>query len=118
MHLGDTGARSVLARAAGSTTTRCTPAVCTRTGLPVAWQTHNAKDADVPVAPSLLDYMGDKGFAPATCSMDKGYDAGTIYDGCEARGIRPIVPLRETSRVLDSHGERCCPVPGVNRRRA
>ena len=37
--------------------------------------------------------------------MDKGYDASTIYDGCEARGIRPIVPLRETSRVLDGHGE-------------
>lgn len=31
--------------------------------------------------------------------MDKGYDAHVIYDGCEDRGIRPIVPLRETPFV-------------------
>jgi len=80
-------------------------AVCTRTGLPVAWKTRTARDAEVPVVPSLLDAMQANGFVPTTCAMDKGYDASTIYDGCEARGIRPIVPLRETSRVLDGHGE-------------
>ncbi len=80
-------------------------AVCTRTGLPVAWETHTAKDAEVPVVPSLLDAMHGNGFVPATCAMDKGYDAGTVYDACEARGIRPIVPLRETGRVLDGYGE-------------
>ena len=80
-------------------------AVCTTTGLPVAWETHTAKAAEVPVVPSLLDAMRGNGFAPTSCAMDKGYDAGTIYDGCEARGIRPIVPLRETRRVLDGHGE-------------
>ena len=80
-------------------------AVCTRTGLPVAWETHTAKDAEVPVVPSLLDAMRGIGFAPTTCAMDKGYDASPVYDGCEARRIRPIVPLRETSRVLDGHGE-------------
>lgn len=80
-------------------------AVCTTTGLPIAWETHTAKDAEVPVVASLLDAMRDNGFTPTTCVMDKGYDASTIYDGCEARGIRPIVPLRETNRVLDGHGE-------------
>ena len=80
-------------------------AVCTRTGLPVAWETHTAKNAEVPVVPSLLDAMRDNGIVPTSCAMDKGYDAGTIYDGCEVRGIRPIIPLRETSRVLDGHGE-------------
>jgi hypothetical protein len=32
--------------------------------------------------------------------MDKGYDANTIYDECERRGIRPIVPLRLTGKVV------------------
>ncbi len=80
-------------------------AVCTRTGLPVAWQTRTAKDAEVPVVPVLLDRLASRGMIPAVCIADKGYDARTVYDGCEARGIRPIIPLRETSRVLDGHGE-------------
>ena len=79
--------------------------MCTTTGLPVGWETRTAKDAEVPVVSVLLNGMSANGFAPATCAMDKGYDASTIYDGCEARGIRPIVPLRETARVLDGHGE-------------
>ncbi|MFN2502957.1 MAG: transposase [Acidimicrobiales bacterium] len=75
-------------------------AVCTTTGLPVAWETQTAKDAEVPVVPSLLNSMRANGFAPSTCAMDKGYDAGTIYDECESRGIRPIVPLRLTGKVV------------------
>jgi hypothetical protein len=41
--------------------------------------------------------------------MDKGYDFGSIYDGCEARGIRPIVPLRQTPTVVrgDDKPPRC-----------
>ena len=31
--------------------------------------------------------------------MDKGYDVGPVYDACEDRGIRPIIPLRNTSKV-------------------
>jgi hypothetical protein len=31
--------------------------------------------------------------------MDKGYDFGPIYDGCEARDCHPIIPLRETPAV-------------------
>src|SRR5438477_5045826 len=30
-------------------------AVCTTTGLPIAWEVHTAKDAEVPVVPGLLD---------------------------------------------------------------
>src|SRR5439155_14763678 len=30
-------------------------AVCTTTGLPLAWEVHTAKDAEVPVVPGLLD---------------------------------------------------------------
>jgi len=75
-------------------------AVCTTTGLPLAWETHTASAAEVPVVPTLLDSLRANGFVPATCAMDKGYDACTIYDGCEALGIRPIVPLRQTGRVV------------------
>jgi hypothetical protein len=71
-------------------------AVCTVTGLPMAWETHTAKDAEVPVVPDLLDALSGNGFAPTTCAMDKGYDATALYDECESRGIRPIVPLRQT----------------------
>jgi hypothetical protein len=31
--------------------------------------------------------------------MDKGYDLSGVYDACEARNIRPIIPLRETPAV-------------------
>ncbi len=75
-------------------------AVCTATGLPVAWETHTARDAEVPVVPSLLDAMRANGFAPVTCAMDKGYDAALAYEACESRGIRPVVPLRQTGRVV------------------
>jgi hypothetical protein len=34
--------------------------------------------------------------------MDKGYDAGRIYDGCEGRDYRPIIPLRKTPAVHKS----------------
>jgi hypothetical protein len=31
--------------------------------------------------------------------MDKGYDLATVYDGCEDRDCRPIIPLRQTPDV-------------------
>jgi Transposase DDE domain len=73
--------------------------VCTTTGLPLAWEVHTAKDAEVPVVPGLLDAVTARGFLPEFAMLDKGYDASTIYEACEARGIRPIVPLRKTPGV-------------------
>jgi len=75
-------------------------AVDVKYGVPVAWTTRTAKDAEVPVVTTLLDAMRGNGFAPATCAMDKGYDACAIYAECESRGIRPIVPLRLTGKVV------------------
>jgi hypothetical protein len=40
-----------------------------------------------------------RGFAVETAAMDKGYDLTSVYDGCEARDVRPIIPLRQTSGV-------------------
>lgn len=74
-------------------------AVCVKTGLPVVWETHTAADAEVPVVPDLLDAMRTRGLLPSVCIMDRGYDAETIYEACESRGIRPVVPLRETPSV-------------------
>lgn len=74
-------------------------AVCARTDLPVAWRVETARDHEASYALSLLDAMRDRGFKPKTCVMDLGYDTGPIHDGCEARGVRPIVPLKETASV-------------------
>lgn len=82
-------------------------AVCTTTGLPVAWETHTARDAEVPVVSDLLDKVAGYGIQASVCIADKGYDAAPFYDGCEARGIRPVVPLRLTGRV--AKGEHLAP---------
>ncbi|MBW3643814.1 MAG: transposase [Actinobacteria bacterium] len=55
-------------------------AVCTTTGLPVTWQVETAEDAEVPVVPTLLDSVMGRGFGVDTCAMDKGYDAGPVYE--------------------------------------
>jgi hypothetical protein len=65
-------------------------AVCTATGLPVAWETRTARDAEVPVVPSLLDKIAEYGITPAVCVADKGYDVGPFYEACEARNVRPV----------------------------
>jgi Transposase DDE domain len=51
------------------------------------------------MVPTLLDMLGSRGIVAGVAVLDKGYDAAVIYDGCEARGIRPIVPLRQTPGV-------------------
>jgi hypothetical protein len=33
----------------------------------------------------------------------EGLHTGPIHDGCEARGVRPIVPLKETEAVKRGH---------------
>jgi len=74
-------------------------AVCTVTGLPVAWQVETAKDSELPLVPVLLDAAAGRGFAPAVAVMDRGYDAEDIYELAESRGIRPVIPLRMTPAV-------------------
>jgi len=73
--------------------------VCTVTGLPVAWQTATAKDSELPLVGPLLDAAAGRGFAPAVAVLDRGYDAETVYETIEGRGIRPVVPLRMTPAV-------------------
>ncbi len=55
---------------------------------------------EVPVVPSLLDKIADYGITAAVCIADKGYDAGSFYEACEARNVRPVAPLRQTGKVV------------------
>lgn len=76
-------------------------AVCTTMGLPVAWQVETARQSESPLVPTLLDKLTDNGFAVGTAVLDKGYDVNPVYEACEARGIRPIIPLRKTPFFVD-----------------
>jgi hypothetical protein len=69
-------------------------AVCTRTGLPLAWQTRTARHHESLFAATLLDAVKARGFNAETVAMDKGYDNARIYAECEARGVEPVIPIR------------------------
>src|SRR5829696_1134463 len=74
-------------------------AVCARTGLPVAWSVETAKANESTLTAPLIEASMARGFTPETAAMDRGYDVSLAYDACEERGIRPIIPLRETPAV-------------------
>lgn len=69
-------------------------AVCTRTGLPLAWQTRSARHHESLFAAPLLDAVLVRGFKPETVAMDKGYDVSRVYAECEQRGVEPVIPLK------------------------
>lgn len=50
--------------------------------------------------PVLLDRLRDLRFPVEHAVLDKGYDVGPVYQDCESRSIRPIIPLRKTPAVL------------------
>jgi Transposase DDE domain/Transposase domain (DUF772) len=74
-------------------------AVCTVTGLPLAWQVETAKDSEIPMVPVLLDSVMERGFAAQVAVLDRGYDSEALYTLIESRGIRPVIPLRQTPAV-------------------
>jgi hypothetical protein len=69
------------------------------TGLPLAWEIHTATTAESNVALDLVDSVTNRKIETKVCIMDKGYDGGRIYDGCEQRDIRPIIPLLKSVGV-------------------
>src|SRR5438874_3259880 len=71
-------------------------AVCTRTGLPLAWQTRTARHHESLFVADLLDAVRARGFQPETVAMDKGYDIERVHVACEARGCHPVVPMKGT----------------------
>jgi hypothetical protein len=74
-------------------------AVDADTGLPLAWRVETAKDAESTFAVPLLESVRECGFRAEVAVMDMGYDHTPVYDGFEARGCHPIIPLRETPAV-------------------
>ena len=74
-------------------------AVCTVTGLPLAWQVETARNAEQPLVPTLLDAVTVRGFTVDVCVLDRGYDTEIVYQHAESRGIRPVIPLRKTPAV-------------------
>jgi IS5 family transposase len=69
-------------------------AVCTTTGLPLAWQVETARHHESKFVAPLLDALHARGFKPETCAMDKGYDSTRCHEECETRGVHPIIPLK------------------------
>jgi transposase len=74
-------------------------AVCTATGLPLAWTVETAKDAETTFALPLIDAVRSRGFAVQNAIADKGYDNAPFHDGCIDRNVCPVTPLRETPLV-------------------
>jgi hypothetical protein len=74
-------------------------AVCTATGLPVAWTVETASAAEPHTVTPLIDTAKARGFAVETAAMDRGYDVRHVYDACEDRDVRPIIPLKQTPGV-------------------
>jgi Transposase DDE domain len=74
-------------------------AVCTATGLPPAWQVETAKDSEIPLVPVLVDIMHVRDFTPGILVLDRGYDSEAVYETIEGKGMRPVIPLRQTPAV-------------------
>lgn len=88
---------------------RLQAAVCTKTGLPVAWKVETARANESRFVAPLLDQAAARGFAPETVAMDKAYDFQRIHDECADRSAIAIVPLRRTPDVVrGDHLPPCC----------
>ena len=71
-------------------------AVCTRTGLPLAWRVETARSHESNYVAPLLAAVKARGFQPQTAAMDKGYDYNRVYEEARARGCVPIVARKKT----------------------
>lgn len=69
-------------------------AVCTATGLPLAWRVETARRHESMSVAPLLDALIARGIKPETVAADKGYDAVRVYAEIEARGPDPVIPLK------------------------
>jgi hypothetical protein len=77
-------------RAGGFYGYRVHAAVCTRTGLPLAWQVRSAREHESLFVAALLDTLRHRGFQPETAALDMGYDNNRVYAECEECNIAPV----------------------------
>jgi hypothetical protein len=73
--------------------------VCSLTGLPLAWEVQTARQHETLSVEPPLATLAARGIVPATAALDRAYDAGFVHEACEARGIAPIIPLKQTAFV-------------------
>ena len=66
-------------------------AVCSRTGLPVAWRVETARAHESSLADDLLQRVRER-VQPETVALDKGYDMAPVYDACARDRCRPDHP--------------------------
>jgi hypothetical protein len=69
-------------------------AICSQTDLPVAWRVKTARRHESAVAKEILAAVRERGFLPKTIALDKGYDAGPVYEAVERIGASPVIPLK------------------------
>jgi transposase len=62
-------------------------------------EVRTASESEHAYALPLIDAPKARGFAVETAATDKGYDARFIYEGCEDRDVRPIIPLAKSPGV-------------------
>lgn len=62
-------------------------AVCTSTGLPVAWRVETAKAHASSLADELLQRVRAR-VRPQTAALDKGYEFGPVYEACALGPLR------------------------------
>ena len=74
-------------------------AVCTQTGLPLAWHVETARRQESLYVAPLLDKLFARGYRPWTCAMDKGYDNDRVYGECDDRGVRAVAPLKNDAQA-------------------
>ena len=84
-------------------------AICTMTGLPLAWRVETARHHESKFVAPLLDALHARGYKPETVAMDKGYDNNRVYDECHERGIAPVIPLRKGRIQPDTPIKRSTP---------
>jgi hypothetical protein len=70
-------------------------AVCSDTGLPLAWQVRTARRNESLFVAPLIDAVRAHGYDPRTVAMDRGYDNNRVMDEVRERGCVPIVALRK-----------------------
>jgi DDE family transposase len=70
-------------------------AVCTRTGLPVAWRMETARRNESLYVAPLLDAAAAREIKPFTVAADRGYDNNRVWNEVRDRGAVPIICLRK-----------------------
>jgi hypothetical protein len=75
-------------------------AVCTETGLPLAWQTRTARHHESLFVAPLLDAVKARGFKPETVALDRGYDYNRVFDQCRERDCIPVVAIKKTRLAI------------------